>query len=293
MRPRAADCNVLRSASAIIFLSLAADSGLDALSRGPRPCAGSIARHRDRRPDSTFVMFSPRWELSTVGTSGRTDLDAAHSAWFDERVKALGSDRIMVSSVVFPLARAGRPRPPKTKLDPELLSWMAFAYQKIAEVANFAHGSPRSTDSDRYPALFDETREAARRATRISQRTRNPDVRSRSQLCRPTPCCSERLLFAQRSKKQHARFRPSGTTDNDYRFVSPDSRSCASLASGVASSGEWTPRSTIGSILGGDHASCVDTQEAIGLDVLVHGEFERNDMVEYFGEQLVGFAFTE
>ena len=34
-------------------------------------------------------------------------------------------------------------------------------------------------------------------------------------------------------------------------------------------------------------------QEEIGLDVLVHGEFERNDMVEYFGEQLDGFAFTD
>ena len=34
-------------------------------------------------------------------------------------------------------------------------------------------------------------------------------------------------------------------------------------------------------------------QEEIGLDVLVHGEFERNDMVEYFGEQLDGFAFTQ
>ncbi|KAA5861259.1 5-methyltetrahydropteroyltriglutamate--homocysteine S-methyltransferase, partial [Klebsiella pneumoniae] len=34
-------------------------------------------------------------------------------------------------------------------------------------------------------------------------------------------------------------------------------------------------------------------QEKIGIDVLVHGEFERNDMVEYFGEQLKGFAFTE
>ena len=39
-------------------------------------------------------------------------------------------------------------------------------------------------------------------------------------------------------------------------------------------------------------AHCVRVQEALGLDVLVHGEFERNDMVEYFGEQLEGFAFT-
>ena len=39
-------------------------------------------------------------------------------------------------------------------------------------------------------------------------------------------------------------------------------------------------------------AACVRLQEDLGLDVLVHGEFERNDMVEYFGEQLEGFAFT-
>ncbi|HHP7230578.1 MAG TPA: 5-methyltetrahydropteroyltriglutamate--homocysteine S-methyltransferase [Xenococcaceae cyanobacterium] len=40
-------------------------------------------------------------------------------------------------------------------------------------------------------------------------------------------------------------------------------------------------------------AKCIKTQEEIGLDVLVHGEFERTDMVEYFGQQLNGFAFTE
>ena len=38
---------------------------------------------------------------------------------------------------------------------------------------------------------------------------------------------------------------------------------------------------------------CIAFQESIGLDVLVHGEPERNDMVEYFGEQLTGFVFTK
>jgi 5-methyltetrahydropteroyltriglutamate--homocysteine methyltransferase len=42
----------------------------------------------------------------------------------------------------------------------------------------------------------------------------------------------------------------------------------------------------------GEIALAVRKQEALGLDVLVHGEAERNDMVEYFGEQLDGFAFT-
>jgi len=45
--------------------------------------------------------------------------------------------------------------------------------------------------------------------------------------------------------------------------------------------------------LRGEIRRCVEKQESLGLDVLVHGEFERNDMVEYFGEQLEGFAFTE
>ena len=40
-------------------------------------------------------------------------------------------------------------------------------------------------------------------------------------------------------------------------------------------------------------ADCVSKQESLGLDVLVHGEPERNDMVEYFGEQLTGYAFTQ
>ena len=40
-------------------------------------------------------------------------------------------------------------------------------------------------------------------------------------------------------------------------------------------------------------ADCVALQEKIGLDVLVHGEFERNDMVEYFGESLDGYVFTQ
>lgn len=38
---------------------------------------------------------------------------------------------------------------------------------------------------------------------------------------------------------------------------------------------------------------CIKIQEEIGLDVLVHGKFERNDMVEYFGENLKGFLFTQ
>lgn len=53
------------------------------------------------------------------------------------------------------------------------------------------------------------------------------------------------------------------------------------------------PKETYDEVMKKMIASCVAFQESIDLDVLVHGEFERNDMVEYFGEQLSGFAFSQ
>ena len=176
-------------------LSLAADSGLDAL-------------HVDlvRAPeqlDTVIAGIPPSMSLSVGIVDGRnvwrTDLDAAHRL-VRRAVKALGSDRIMVSPSCS-LLHVPADLSAEKKLDPELLSWMAFATQKIAEVRTLTDSATTDLID---PALFDETREALA-GRRASQRTRNPDVRSRSNsvtdsmLQRTSP-------FAQRSKKQHARF---------------------------------------------------------------------------------------
>jgi len=260
-------------------LSLAADSGLDAL-------------HVDlvRSPEQldTVVAGIPSSMSLSVGIVDgrnvwRTDLDAAHRL-VRRAVKALGSDRIMVAPSCS-LLHVPADLSAEKKLDAELLSWMAFATQKLDEVRTLTDSATTDLTD---PALFDKAREALA-GRRASQRTRNPDVRSRStsvadsMLQRTSP-------FAQRSKKQHARFDlPALPTTTIGSFPqTADVRVARAAWRGGRMKSEEYDR-----LLKEETRRCVDTQEAIGLDVLVHGEFEHNDMVEYFGERLAGFAFTE
>src|SRR5690606_30491871 len=96
--------------------------------------------------------------------------------------------------------------------------------------------------------------------------------------------------FAERSKKQAARFGlPSLPTTSIGSFPqTADVRGARSAwRKGRMSTEDYQE------FLRRETRHCVEKQEAIGLDVLVHGEFERGGMVEYFGEQLGGFAFTK
>jgi 5-methyltetrahydropteroyltriglutamate--homocysteine methyltransferase len=171
------------------------------------------------------------------------------------------------------------------KLDAELLRWMAFAAQKLGELRALADAA--STDSPS-SALFGETRSALA-ARRASKRTRNPEVRAR------VAAASDEMrrrasAFPERAKKQRARFGlPAFPTTTIGSFPQTGDVRGARAA---LRAGRMTPEQ-YERFLKEETQRCVEKQEAIGLDVLVHGEFERTDMVEYFGEQLAGFAFTE
>lgn len=96
--------------------------------------------------------------------------------------------------------------------------------------------------------------------------------------------------FADRRLKQRAALKlPSYTTTTIGSFPqTPEVRSWrAKLKNGSISIDEYNI------LIAEETAKAVKWQEEIDLDVLVHGEFERNDMVEYFGEQLAGFAFSK
>jgi 5-methyltetrahydropteroyltriglutamate--homocysteine methyltransferase len=259
--------------------ALAADSGLDALHvdlvRSPEQLENAIAG------------LPPSMSLSMGIVDGRnvwrTDLDAAHRM-VRRAVKALGPDRIMVAPSCS-LLHVPADLSVEKKLDAELLSWMAFATQKLTEVRTLTDSATTDLPES---AMFGETREALA-GRRASQRTRNPEVRSRSTSV--TDAMLQRMSpFAQRSKKQHARFIfPTFPTTTIGSFPqTADVRSARAAWRGGRMTSEEYER-----FLKKETRRCVNTQEAIGLDVLVHGEFERNDMVEYFGEQLAGFAFTE
>jgi 5-methyltetrahydropteroyltriglutamate--homocysteine methyltransferase len=212
----------------------------------------------------------------------RTDLDAAHGL-LRCAVDRLGASRVLVapscSMLHAPVDLAA-----ERKLDPELGSWLAFATQKLEEVRALAD----TGDSEPKGPLFEQAR-AALTVRRASPRTRRPLVRGRvarveEQMLR------RKSVFAERSKTQHARFAlpvlPT-TTIGSFPQTAEVRAARAAWRSGKLTDDAYQR------FIQEETSRCILRQEALGLDVLVHGEFERNDMVEYFGEQLEGFAFTE
>jgi len=95
--------------------------------------------------------------------------------------------------------------------------------------------------------------------------------------------------FAERAGVQHERFNLPAfptTTIGSFPQTAEVRKARAAHANGALTDEVYKV------YLQDQTAQAVQWQETIGLDVLVHGEFERNDMVQYFGEQLAGFAFT-
>ena len=171
-------------------------------------------------------------------------------------------------------------------LPAEVRPWLAFAEQKLAEIVDSSPG--RSTRGrTRSPPSWPPT------APRSSPPRRHRCAATRrcgSGLPQLPPDADRRALpYAERAERQRQRLNlpPLPTTTIGSFPQTGEIRSARKAAdAGTISTAEYD------SFLEGEIADVVARQEALGLDVLVHGEPERNDMVQYFGEQLDGFAFT-
>ncbi|HVH10439.1 MAG TPA: 5-methyltetrahydropteroyltriglutamate--homocysteine S-methyltransferase [Gemmatimonadales bacterium] len=168
-------------------------------------------------------------------------------------------------------------------LDSELKGWLAFARQKLGEVATLARALRDGRDS--VAAELDaNARTLAARAT--SRRIHNPAVRQRARgvtehdMRRTSP-------FADRRKRQLRLPLFPTTTIGSFPQTAEVRAARRQLHDGKLTAAEYD------AFIAEQITRTLKLQEELGLDVLVHGEFERNDMVEYFGEQLEGFAFTE
>jgi 5-methyltetrahydropteroyltriglutamate--homocysteine methyltransferase len=170
----------------------------------------------------------------------------------------------------------------ESKLDSELKNWLAFADQKLVEIVELA----QLLSSEGHPDLLKANKDAIE-SRENSPRIHNPTVTKR--LAENTS--SDRAsAFSERKVKQQQRLQlPLLPTTTIGSFPQTDEvrTARAQFKKGKLTVEEYDQ------FLEKEVAQCVRIQEEIGLDVLVHGEFERNDMVEYFGEQLSGFAFTE
>jgi len=172
------------------------------------------------------------------------------------------------------------------KLDAEIKSWLAFAKQKLGELRVLATALNQGRDAVK--AELDANR-AAIEARRNSARVNNPAVKVA--LADITPQLARRKSpYAERALKQAALLKlPKFPTTTIGSF--PQTAEIR-LARSQFKSGKLD-QAGYKDAMRGEIARCVREQEALGLDVFVHGEAERNDMVEYFGEQLAGYAFSQ
>ncbi|MBS7738144.1 MULTISPECIES: 5-methyltetrahydropteroyltriglutamate--homocysteine S-methyltransferase [unclassified Chelatococcus] len=173
----------------------------------------------------------------------------------------------------------------ETNLDPEVRGWLSFAVQKMGELATLGRALADGRESVK-EALAAST--ATARARKASPKVNDAIVAAR--LAAVTEAFARRKnAFASRARLQRERFNlPAFPTTTIGSFPqTPEVRKArAAHDKGQLDAADYE------AFLREETARAVRWQEEIGLDVLVHGEFERNDMVQYFGEQLAGFAFT-
>jgi 5-methyltetrahydropteroyltriglutamate--homocysteine methyltransferase len=171
------------------------------------------------------------------------------------------------------------------ELDPEVKQWLAFAVQKVEELAVLAKALNEGPDTVSEALLRSR---AAVKSRKTSASIHDPAVSARTATI-DAAMTSRMAPFAARKVAQQARLGlPSFPTTTIGSFPqTPDVRK----ARAAYIRGE-IDAATYDNYLKTETKAAIKWQEDIGLDVLVHGEFERNDMVQYFGEQLAGFAFT-
>ncbi len=170
-------------------------------------------------------------------------------------------------------------------LDPEIKPWLAFTRQKLDELAVLARGLTQGRD-----AVADELAQcrAALAARRASPRVTDPAVRARLAAIRPEDAVRA-APYARRALVQRQRLGlPPFPTTTIGSFPQTADIRAARRAFKVG----HIDRAEYEATMRAEIRHAVDIQERLGLDVLVHGEAERNDMVEHFGEQMQGYAFT-
>lgn len=206
-----------------------------------------------------------------------------------QAVDTLGKDRVWVAPsssllhVPFDLDNEKN----EVSLPAEVKNWLAFAKQKLAEVkdlAVLADGEVDAATAERF-----EANKAAAESRRTSPLIHKPEVKER--VSNITDDDAKRTSpFAARKAAQQAKFGLPAfatTTIGSFPQTKDVRKWRADLKKGAITQEQYDQA------IAEETENTIRLQEQLDIDVLVHGEFERNDMVEYFGEQLAGYAFTQ
>ncbi len=235
-----------------------------------------------------LIAASPAERVISLGVvNGRniwkTDLGAALD-WLEPVAKRLGARLWLAPSCS--LLHVPVDLESEHKLDAEIRSWLAFAVQKLGEIRILAAALAQGRDTVAPELAANRAAIASRHA---STRVNNPAVKAA--VAAITPELGRRQSpFAVRAAKQAAVLNlPLYPTTTIGSF--PQTKEIRLARSAFKAGNIDEAAYTLAMQAEIEHS--VREQEALGLDVLVHGEAERNDMVEYFGEQLDGYVFSQ
>ncbi|HWX46937.1 MAG TPA: 5-methyltetrahydropteroyltriglutamate--homocysteine S-methyltransferase [Roseomonas sp.] len=235
--------------------------------------------------DAVLAQF-PQGKILSVGiVEGRNiwknNYDAS-LAVLEQAKAAVGAERLWVAPSCS-LLHAPITLKNETKLDSELKNWLAFADQKLAEVNDLRQLLDGTGGKEALAA-----NQAAAASRKASKRIHNDAVAARLKTITEGDY-TRASSFAVRQQVQDAKLDlpefPT-TTIGSFPQTKEIRQARAQWKKGVLSEADYDK------FLKEETARCIAFQDEIDIDMPVHGEFERNDMVEYFGEQLEGFAFT-
>ena len=212
-----------------------------------------------------------------------TDADKALDR-IDAAVAKVGVDRLTIApscSLLHSPYEAAR----EDAIEAGVRRWLAFGYERLDELVLLKQATGATPDER--DGLLASSREVIE-DRRASGRTNDPAVRRRSEDLRPDDY-GRREAYDERSLAQKERVAlpvlPT-TTIGSYPQTAEIREARKAFRDGAMSQESYDE------FLEDQIRHVVDVQEELGLDVLVHGEPERNDMVEYFGQQLEGFVFS-
>ena len=214
----------------------------------------------------------------------RTEFERALEM-LERAIQVVGSERVFVAPSCS-LLHVPTDLELETGLNAEYKQWLAFANQKLEELVLLARASNQgrtaiAEELDANRRAFDQRRHSTSiHSSAVAQRMQEFSGRATR---RPAP-------FSERRKSQqdHLKLPLLPTTTIGSFPQTPEVRAARAAAAKRGEEG----RADYENFLREEITRTIRFQEEIGLDVLVHGESERSDMVEYFGEQLQGFLFT-
>jgi len=247
-----------------------------------------LVRAPEEIDDVLLAVSQREWIVSLGVVNGRNIWKADLAAEINQVHRAvglLGGERVFVAPSCS-LLHSPHSLASETKMDKAILDWLAFATEKLTEIVTITKAVRDGEESVK------EQLEANRKsieARRTSTLIHDPEVQSAISAITPN-MFTRKSPFPARYAAQQVKLKlPAFPTTTVGSF--PQTKEVR-VARQKLKKGEWTEEE-YDAFVKKEIDECVKWQTEVGIDVLVHGEFERNDMVEYFGECLKGYVFSQ